>query len=493
MKNFRKILTILALAFCCELYMSPANATQLSKPIEDYLKSKYPDVAIRFDGLVELPDHTIYLPVTPLTYGKVDNPAAIVKTIPANADFLNKPDMILFANNLALLKIVRINNELTVNYSPEIPLSVKLGLLPQDLIVPQGLVLPMELKVILGNLKIALKPKKDEDDLVFYGESSPKNQRKVNIITGKVKNDDSKSLPELDCIKNKVLYVSSFKDNKINLIDSHTGRINQNMKLPSVPSNMVLTQDGRYLLIPSMSLNKIFVIDTFTNLFLKEIEVGKLPTSILMPVNSQKAYVANKLSSSISEIDLENMVLKRDINVIGNPDNLTGIEDSQNIFYNDSDSGKIYMLNPNSGISTIVTKVDNISKLAQSGKFLFVLSRSNNELIVYDFNNNKEFARVKVGEKPVDIQILNKRGEIYVLCGGSDEINIIDMQDFKIKKSIALNSGGFPGKITVLERENKALITNQDAFQIIIYDMNKEKILGNIPINKNISFLQISK
>jgi len=256
---------------------------------------------------------------------------------------------------------------------------------------------------------------------------------------------------------------------------------------------MILTQDGRYLLVPSMSLNKIFVIDTFTNIFLKDIEVGKLPTSILLPENSQKAYVANKLSSSIAEIDLDNMLLTREINAIGSPDNLTSIDDSENIFYNDSNSGKIYMLNPNSGISTLATQVDNISKIAQSGKYLFILSRSNNELIVYDFKNNAEITKIKVGEKPVDIQILDKRKEIYVLAGGSDEINIIDMNEFKLKKNIALNSGGFPGKITVIERENKALITNQDAYQIIIYDMNKEKILGNIPMDKNISFLQISK
>ena len=490
MKNFRIILAILALTCCISLCNAPANATQLPQPIVEYLKSKYPNVEIRFDGLIELPDHTIYLPVSPLTYGKVENPAAVVKTIPAKTDFIKRPDMILFANNLALLKVVRVNNELTVNYSPEIPLSVKLGLLPQDLIVPHGLILPMELKVILGNLKIALKPKKDEDDLVFYGEPAPKKTTKVNIITRK---NGSKGIPELDCIKNKVLYVSSFKDNKINMIDSLTGRIDKTMKLPSVPSNMVLTQNGRYLLVPSMSLNKIFVIDTFTNIFLKDIEVGKLPTSILLPVISQKAYVANKLSSSISEIDLENMLLTRNINVIGNPDNLTSIEGSENIFYNDSNSGKIYILNPNSGISTIVTKADNISKIAQSGKYLFILSRSNNELIVYDFKNNTEQARIKVGEKPVDIQILDKRKEIYILAGGSVEINIIDMNEFKLKKNIALNSGGFPGKITVIERENKVLITNQDSYQIIIYDMNKEKILGNIPIEKNISFLQISK
>ena len=488
MKNFRIIPAMVALICCFSFYNTPVKATQLPQPIVEYLKSKYPNVEIRFDGLIELPDHTIYLPVTPLTYGKVENPAAVIKTIPANTDFAKKPDMILFANNLALLKVVRVNNQLTVNYSPEIPLSVKLGLLPQDLIVPHGLILPMELKVILGNLKIAIKPKKDEDDLVFYGEPVSKNTTKVNIITRK---KGSKGLPELDCIKNKVLYASSFKDNKINMIDSLTGRVYQTMKIPSVPSNMILT--GRYLLVPSMSLNKIFVIDTFTNIFLKDIEVGKLPTSILLPENSQKAYVANKLSSSIAEIDLENMLLTKEINAVGSPDNLISIEDSENIFYNDSNSGKIYRLNPDSGISTIVTQANNVSKIAQSGKYLFILSRSNNELIVYDFKNNAEITKIKVGEKPVDIQILDKRKEIYVLAGGSDEINIIDMQDFKIKKSIALNSGGFPGKITVIERENKALITNQDAYQIIIYDMNKEKILGNIPIDKTISFLQISK
>ena len=71
MKNFRIILAILALTCCISLCNAPANATQLPQPIVEYLKSKYPNVEIRFDGLIELPDHTIYLPVSPLTYGKV--------------------------------------------------------------------------------------------------------------------------------------------------------------------------------------------------------------------------------------------------------------------------------------------------------------------------------------------------------------------------------------------------------------------------------------
>ena len=114
-------------------------------------------------------------------------------------------------------------------------------------------------------------------------------------------------------------------------------------------------------------------------------------------------------------------------------------------------------------------------------------------MVVFDVKNNKELTRIKVGEKPVDLQISGKKSEIYVLSAGSDELNIIDMQEFKVRKTIALNSGGFPAKITILEKENKALITNQNSFQIIIYAMNKEKVLGNIPMSKSISFLQVSK
>jgi DNA-binding beta-propeller fold protein YncE len=151
------------------------------------------------------------------------------------------------------------------------------------------------------------------------------------------------------------------------------------------------------------------------------------------------------------------------------------------------------MLDLNSGISSKIAQVSNISKIGQSGKYLFILSRSNNELVVFDLDKQQELTKIKVGQKPVDLEILGKKGEIYVLSAGSDELNIINMKDFTVKKTIALNSGGFPGKITVLEGENKALITNQDAYQIVIYDMVKEKILGYLPISKDISFLQVSR
>jgi len=500
MKNIRinlKILaTIMALVLGFSFCANSASATQLPQPIVNFIKAKYPKAGIRFDGLIELPDHTIYLPVTPLTYGSVENPAKVIKTIPAKTDFTKKPDMILFANNIALLKIIKENNQLTVNYSPEIPLSVKLGLLPQDLVVPRGLILPTELKVILGDLRIPLKPKKDEDDLVFFGtpsKTSKTPEQKVSIISGTVEKKALKVLPELDFMGNKVLYAANFKENRINVIDSHTGRITENMKLPAIPSNMVLTPDCRYILLPSMALSKIFVIDTFSSIFVKDLDVVKYPSSILFPANSKKVYVANKMSSSISEVDLDNMLVKKEIKVIGSPDNLVYDEENHNIIYNDSDSENIYALNPDSGLCKKVVQVSNISKLANSGNYLYILNRSAGELVVFDLKSNQEFKRIKVGQKPVDLQILDKKGEIYVLSAGSDELDIIEMHGYTLKKTVPLNSGGFASKITVVESENKMLITSQDSYQMALYDIDGGKILGYIPVSKNISFLQVSK
>lgn len=489
MKNYKTISVISVLLWCMCFNTGFASATQLPQEITDFIKEKYPEAGIRFDGLVELPDHTSYLPVMPLIYKKSEEPAKVVQTIPADTDFKQKPDMLLFSNNLALLKILKINDELTVKYSGDIPLSVKLGILPQDLIVPHGLILPTELKVILGNLKIPLKPKKDQDDIVFFGDTYEKNEKKVNLINEN--ENDSVICPELKCLKNKVLYTSTFKENFINIINSQTGRITGNLKLPSNPSDMVLTENGRYLLVSSMSTNKIFIIDTYNNSLVKDIESGKLPSSILIPKGSDKAYTANKLSSTVSIIGLTDMALKKTLKVNGSPDNLAFL--NENIYYNDTDSGNVYALNPDDEISTLITNVKNISAMKIYKNHLLMLSRSEGELVVFDLNENKELARIKIGEKPTDIQLSEKKGEIYVLSAGSDELNIIDLKEFKIQKTVSLNSGGFPGKIILIENENKALITNNDSYQIAVFDMKKQEIIGHMPISKNVSFLQISK
>ncbi|OGI03142.1 MAG: hypothetical protein A2Y25_08275 [Candidatus Melainabacteria bacterium GWF2_37_15] len=450
---------------------------------------KYPEANIRFDGFIELPDKTAYLPILPLVYENHELPLKIIQTIPANQDFSKKPDMILFNNNLALLKIIKKEGEvLTVISSTEMPLKVKLGILPQDLVVPKGLILPTELKVILGDLKIPLKEKTDkEGDIAFYNKTENQGnvgEKQVSLL-GKTTENVFK-LPELEFLSNKKLYTINPRDNKFYVLNSQTGRIKKTITLSSVPSAMEVTPDNRYVLVTAAAAGKVFVIDTANDEFVKSIDVAKFPSSIVCLAKTQKAYVANKYSTIISEIDLENMQVVREIPVTGYPDNLQPADNEEFIFYNDYKTGNIYQLDPKTAKVTYLFQDKNVTKIGHFYRYVISLSRDQNTLTVFDLKKGEVIKKTDVKEKPLDLIILEKMGKILVTCAGSGELNVIDMENFDVIKGIELKNSGFPGKIELVQGKagkSRALITDYDAYEVIIYDVDTEKILGYIPVS----------
>ncbi len=489
MKN-KLISIIISLIILLSLSL-PGNCTELPENIVSFVKEKFPEVKIRFDGMIELPDSTKYLPVLPIVRDKSEKPLEVVQTIPKNADFLEKPDMILFNNNFALLKIIkREGGPPTVISGEQVPLKVKLGLFPQDLVVPKGLVLPQELKVILGDLKIPLKQRIDkEGEVSFYGRTEI-NEKNEDEIIGETAENITK-LAELEFLKGKNLYTLNYKHNVINVINSQTGRVETEIKLPSIAFDMALASDERYLLLTGVASSEIYVVDTLNNEFVKAIPVGKCPFSIIAP--GDKAYVANKLSSSISVIELTNMQVEKEIPVIGRPECLQIAENDKFLFYSDARSGKVNQLNLESGYSWELFQDKNISDIKQFGRYLFTLSRSEDTLTVFDLKDQEIIVRTETGNKPLDMKMLKSIGKIMVLCAGSDEINLLDMENFDMVKKIPLDSGGFPGKIRLEDNASKALITNYDAYEIIIYNIDAEKIQAHLPVNRIVNSVVAGK
>jgi len=483
-------LIIFSLIFLLNISL-PGFCTELPEEVVTFIKETFPKAGVRFDGLVELPENTSYLPVLPLVYNKADKPLEITQTIPANQDFSQKPDMILFSNNVALLKIIEKKGERsTVTSCPEMPLKVKLGLLPQDLVVPRGLILSPDLKVILGDLEIPLKPYADkEGEVAFYGMAGISEEVGQNII-GKTAKYVVR-LPELKFLRGKKLYTSSYKHNQLNIIDSRTGRMTKSIYLPSKAFDITLSADRRYIFAVAPILNKLFVVDTLDSEFIKTLDVGKLPSVVVSPYGMKKAFVSNKRSSSISEIDLKHMQVEREIPVIGYPDNIC-VMNKKLLFYNDHRSDNVYQLDLKTGKSNSLLQVKNISTIEQFEKYLFVLSRSNNTLTVFDLEKQEIVKETKTGNQPVDVKVLPKAGKILVLCSQSDELDILDIVSFDMLKKIPLKSDGYPGKIELTQDMSRALITNYTSYEIIIYNVDAEKVQGAIPVSQVASRVIIS-
>ena len=80
-------------------------AAKIPDEVKDYINEKIPNTDIRFDGVIILPDNTVYLPLYPSLFSDI-NSLEIKETFPANTELSEKPDIVIFNNDFVLMKVL---------------------------------------------------------------------------------------------------------------------------------------------------------------------------------------------------------------------------------------------------------------------------------------------------------------------------------------------------------------------------------------------------
>ena len=347
------------------------------------LKESFPKLNVRFDGVVELKDGTSYIPVYPIGETKVDK-VQVKQTIPANKTFKDKPDFIMFNTNFALFKLIKNKDKSTIINNKAIPYEVKMGILPQDLLVPAGFQIPEDYRIIIGDLLIPIIPTNEYKDV-------PVSQIKQADSTPKFK------LLELSAqqLANKYFYATSFNSTALSILNADTGRAFKQIDFLSIPSDIKLTNNGRYLLVSTIRNGKVFVVDTVKTNALKEIKAGEKPFFIAISDLENKAYVANRGDNTISVIDIPSMQLREPIKVTGNPCYIDFSTDGQKMYYLDAVTGTVYYLEKVENYykpysANPLFRANNISKIQVTDDKIYTLDRGENKLIAYYFEPKPE-------------------------------------------------------------------------------------------------------
>ena len=175
-------------------------------------------------------------------------------------------------------------------------------------------------------------------------------------------------------------------------MNANTGKPFKKIEFTSIPSNIKLTNNGKYLLVSTWKQGKVFVIDAQKTQVLKDIPVGEKPSSIAVLDGVNIAYVANSSAETISRIDVANMQLIDNIKVIGKPTYLVLDKKPENLYYLDAISGKVYYmeklteaLDPYS-IKPLF-KANNLKKIQYYDEKIYTLDRGKNELLFITYNN----------------------------------------------------------------------------------------------------------
>lgn len=514
-----------------------AEATQLPTGIKDYLVSQKKVPQIRFDGIVVYSDDVMYIPVFPAYPEEVEK-ISIKQTYPKDQQMAQLPDMVLFNNNFALLKIVRVGqNTLTVRTIPDLPVEIKTGLLPQDIMVPRGLVFPENLAGILGDVQVPLVGSAKSSTFVSTRKTAP-------LPSGK-RVADTKRYNVPSDLKDKLFFVNNFQTEYLQVFSSTVSEPLYSLKTSGVMKDVKPVLNGNFLLIATRNKKNIDVVDITNEYVAKHIDLTSFPTEIAVDDANMKAYIASTDDESLSVIDLESMSMKEKIQLVGSPQCLSLSGDGTKLAYVDMKTSSVYVLDlQNNYENKLITSFPNATKILLKDNIIYAIARTKPKLrvIYFDlFQDNKltkskkqkkqeeeqkiseqkeaedvtndliyeeDFAMeapveelvenaktystsikdIEVGAKPVDMYM--KNGKIYVLCAGNNSVYVYDTTKGDIKEQ-KLSVEGFSKAFTPVPGSNLAIITNMADLKYVVYDMEKEKELQSYPVSEYINMITI--
>lgn len=346
-----------------------SQATKLPKDLASNLKSKFDKCTIRLDGAIQTAQGDLYLPLIPPSAKKKSetSDAFKLKQFPeqGQADAIFFANGWCF---LRVLKAGKISTLPLLNGLPsDMVKRILLCHFPSDLIVPDQFVLPKsfrrvakdvslafmeEQSITQSNSRSAKTSKTDSNEPGIICVTSP-GSGKITILDEKTWNkiiefptegtpgcmaviedklyiaDQAKhrvlvldpqkqqftgqfDLPLRSAPRGivaspngKVLYVSEYGSNCVDIIEVATGKVLWRMKVPVGPSRMAITPDGKYVLAVNVPAGKVTIISTSNKKVLAAVSTGSLPNAIVINKDGTLAYVANRISNTISIIDID--------------------------------------------------------------------------------------------------------------------------------------------------------------------------------------------
>lgn len=459
-KVFLTLILILASATCVFAAKIPDNVKEL-------VRKDFPKADFRFDGLITLPDGTLYLPLYPALV-KTPDKLAIKSTIPENKSFANEPEVIILNNDFAFLRILTdLKGRKTVLNIKDPPIEVRTGLLPQDMLVPTGLIIPDNIKGIIGNLQI---PTALDAGLRI------KSDKFLDYNLSKTPKPDKNVFAKIPQLQNKTLYIATSYSKNIQVVQGESATPEYALAQQTVPIDIKATPDEKFLLVTSFTKTFVNVISLADERVIKQLDLTTQGEEIVVDRINNKAYVSSGDTSSIYIIDLNTMTLKQKLKVKGMCSKLSLSDDSKKLFYVDKKTNAVWVVELDSGfIIKNIGNFPNISKIAYAKGKIYLTSRTKNRLAIIDYVTLSLIKEIDVEPKPIDMLVY--KDNLYILSAQNNVVQVLNTIDDELKETIALNTLGFSTKIYLIKNTNIAIVTDIKTDKYSVLNLDKNQVI----------------
>jgi hypothetical protein len=480
----KKIILYLMAIFTALTVATPeALANRLPDQLWEYIRKELPDSTQRFDSIIVVNKDVKYVPLFPAQRVNVESIKAEY-SYPASRSLRQLPEVIIFNNNFTLMKITRnARGEYSMTSNEDLPARVKLGIMPQNMLVPPGLKIPENLKIVLGNLEI---PVQGEGRLVMG-----KNEAEPGMLTvDRSTNVDFQPIKEL---ANKKIYVTSNASKFMMVYDSTSKNPLYELKLSALPAKILASNSTKFALITYFGQRSPEVAD-----LRHERIISKLPMESIRDADldtfKNLAYLSSPQTNEIHVVDLESARLIRTIKLAQAPTVLGVSSCGTRLAFLDGNTQDVWYVELSGEYNVRrAGHSDGASKILFDQNKIFAVSRVKNKMHIYDISNEHEegviSSKQKLCAKPTDA--LLHKDKIYILCSDAAVVSVFDIKTSKMDTSLKLQGGGFYSRITRVPNSKNALITGIDTGKYQILDLENARILRTQPFEVMVSNITI--
>lgn len=454
----QKILVLICLFV---LTCTTALGAQVPQQVQDFINKDFPETNFRFDGAILLPDKTMYLPLFPAKSENSDT-LKIKSSYPLNTTMKQKPDMIIFDNNFVLLKVINTNGKKTVINMTNPPDEVVSALLPQDILLPKGLMIPENLKGIIGNLDVMVT-------------------QETGLRINNTRNKSKAATTPVEPLAGKTFYVSTGANKNIQVIQS-------NSKVPEYALeqehviNDIKEYNNEFLLVTYFDNKTMNIISLMDEKVIKRVNFETIPEQIIIDSKNKMAYITSGSESSIYVFSLESMTLKKQLKVNGQCEKFTLSADGTKLFYVDRNTNNIWAVElDNNYLLKNIGSFPNISKIAYENGKIYIISRTKNRIAIVDYETIGFIEELEVSEKPVDLYAIND--DLFILCAQNNIVEVLNTKEDVITDKLYLNTNAFATNITPVANSNLIMVTNALSGLYSVVDTDLKEVIKTSPID----------
>jgi PQQ-dependent catabolism-associated beta-propeller protein len=284
-------------------------------------------------------------------------------------------------------------------------------------------------------------------------------------------------------------FVSNEKDNTISVIDTETLAVIKTFKVGQRPRGIILSNDGKWLIVCASDDNIIQVYDTKTYELVKTLPSGPDPELLILHPSGNPLYVANEDDNLVTVVDINKGSIVTDIPVGVEPEGM-GMSPDGKVLVNTSETTNMaHFIDTETHKTFDNVLVDSRPRVAifnTVGDQLWVSSEVGGTVTVINPADRKIIGKVsfaipgitKEAIQPVGVRITKDDKLAFVALGPANRVAVVDTKTLKVIKYLLV--GQRVWQMAFTPDYKLLLTTNGTSNDVSVIDVDKLKVIKSI-------------